>query len=250
MSVALVAVSAQHAAPAKYPAGVNPALCPDFPNCDNARLHNPKGARALPIHEDPLWNAHAVPGVPTSLTPSAHAPVAYAQAPQVIEEGQYDERWNDPNFQGESAPAPQPQWNAAPQPQPQWNAAPQPQWNAAPAAAPQPQWNAPAPVWNYAPSHVQTQFSQWNGPAAAPQPQAYAPQPQAYAPVSESAGGDKYPAGVNPQQCPNYPYCDTNTGVHAGAPAQLKAAPLPGYTERQYPAGVNPNQCPNFPYCN
>lgn len=242
MSVALVAVSAQQ--PAQYPAGVNPALCPGFPVCDNARLHNPN-AKALPIHEDPLWNAHAVPGVPT------HLNAAPAVAPQgrAIEDGQYDERWNDPSFQGNNIQAPQPQWNAAPahQPQPQWNAAPQPQpqWN----AAPQPQWNA-APAWNFAPAHVRDQFTQWNAPAAAPQPQAYNPQAYATSEHQESAGGDKYPAGVNPQACPNYPYCDTNTGVPAGVAAAPKAAPLPGYTERQYPAGVNPHECPNFPYCN
>lgn len=229
VSVALVAVSAQQ--PAQFPAGVNPALCPNFPVCDNARLHDPKAATTLPIHDNPLWNAHAVPGVPTTLD----------AVPQP--------QWN-------TAPAqPQPQWNAAPQPQ--WNSAPQPQWN----AAPQPQWNAaPAQhVWNFAPAHVQDQFSQWNyqqpAPVAAPVAH-HQPQPQAYAPVetneiSDTAGGDKFPAGVNPQACPNYPYCDTNTGLHAGvAAAPQKAAPLPGYTERQYPAGVNPHECPNFPYCN
>lgn len=211
VSVALVAVSAQHAA--QYPAGVNPALCPGFPICDNARLHDPKAATALPIHDNPLWNAHAVPGVPTTLTPAA--------------------------------PAPQPQWNAAPAPQPQWNAAP----------APAPQWNAVPvhQVWNFAPNHVQDQFSQWKAPQQ-PQ-QVYTPQPQAYAPVEtndihDTPGGDKFPAGVNPQACPNYPYCDTNTGLVAGAPVVAKAAPLPGFTERQYPAGVNPHECPNFPYCN
>lgn len=247
--MALVVVSAQQAA--KYPAGVDPALCPDFPNCNNELLHGAKSAAStLPIHENPLWNAHAVPGVPTTLTPAAPQP-----------------QWN-------SAPAAQPQWNAAPQQQ-QWNAAPvQPQWNAAPA---QPQWNAAPAVWNFAPAHVQDQFSQWNPQqAAAPQPQwnsapaaqpdwnaapqpqqwnaAPAAQPQAYAPVntneiSDTVGGDKYPAGVNPASCPNYPYCDTNTGLHAGVAAPAKAAPLPGYTERQYPAGVNPQTCINFPYC-
>lgn len=108
---------------------------------------------------------------------------------------------------------PQPQWN--PQPQPQWNPQPQPQWN----PQPQPQWNQPQPSWNPAP---------------------YQP-PSNHLP---GAGGDKYPAGVNPQSCPNYPFCDGAAGHGAAAP------PLPGWTERQYPAGVSPHSCPNFPYCN
>lgn len=217
MSLAVVAVSAQHAA--QYPAGVDPALCPGFPICDNARLHDPKAAATLPIHDNPLWNAHAVPGVPTTLTPAA------------------------------PAVAPQPQWNTV-----QNIVAPQPQWNAIPVHQ----------VWNFAPAHIQDQFSQWRSPVAVavaapqqvavqaqPQPQ---PQPQQYAAVetneiNDTAGGDKYPAGVNPQACPNYPYCDTNTGLHAGVVAAPKAAPLPGFTERQYPAGVSAQQCPNFPYC-
>lgn len=40
--VAVVAVAyaaPQHDQPARYPAGVNPALCPGFPICDNALLH-------------------------------------------------------------------------------------------------------------------------------------------------------------------------------------------------------------------
>lgn len=41
---------------------------------------------------------------------------------------------------------------------------------------------------------------------------------------------NRYPAGVNPAACPNYPYCDT--GAH-----------------RQYPAGLSAASCPNYPYC-
>ncbi|XP_063701885.1 uncharacterized protein LOC134831962 [Culicoides brevitarsis] len=77
----------------------------------------------------------------------------------------------------------------------------------------------------------------------------YQPAPQAYAaPVSNhiaQPAADKYPAGVSPHACPNYPYCDINAG-HAG---QVRAAPLQGFTERLYPAGVNPASCPNFPDC-
>lgn len=41
----------------------------------------------------------------------------------------------------------------------------------------------------------------------------------------------RFPAGVNPSLCPNYPYCNI-----VGAPAAV--APLPGFTERLYPAGL------------
>lgn len=60
-------------------------------------------------------------------------------------------------------------------------------------------------------------------------------------------GSLRYPAGVNPQSCPNYPYCDNNLSAGHGAP---QVAPLPGWTERVYPAGVSPHQCPNYPLCN
>lgn len=55
----------------------------------------------------------------------------------------------------------------------------------------------------------------------------------------------QYPAGVSPQQCPNYPYCSN----HVGAPGPVAAPPLPGFSARQYPDGVNPHACPNYPYC-
>lgn len=119
-------------------------------------------------------------------------------------------------------------WNAQPyQAQPQWNQQP-----AAPQWQPAPQWNAPAP-------------QQWNAPA----PWKAAPAPQWNAIPAAPAGGDKYPAGVNPQSCPNYPYCDTNNPGHAGGHHAARVAPLPGYTERLYPAGVSAAQCPNYPEC-
>lgn len=152
--------SAQSAA--KYPAGVDPSKCPNFPICDNAALHN--------------------------------------QAPAA-------NHWNAQPYQ-----APAPQYNQWQQPQQQWQQ-PQQQWQ-----QPQQQWNAPAPQWNAAP----------------------APAP---------AGGDKYPAGVSPQSCPNYPYCDVNAGAGHSGHHVARAAPLPGYTERLYPAGVSAAQCPNYPEC-
>lgn len=90
--VAFIAVGyAQHQPAAQFPAGVDPAKCPNFPICDNAALHNqqPQGQ----------WNQWNAP--------------------------QPQQNWNAPQPQW-NAPQPQQNWNA---PQPQWNA-PQPQWNA------------------------------------------------------------------------------------------------------------------------
>lgn len=157
---AVVALAASQKAAERYPAGVDPSKCPNFPICDNAALHAPANH----------W---------------APAPQAYhAPAPQ---------QWNQ-----WQQPAPQ-QWQ---QPAPQWQAAPAPQWQPAPAAYQQ----------------------------------------------KDASGGDKYPAGVDPSKCPNYPYCDTNA-LHAGAHHQARANPLPGFTERLYPAGVSAHSCPNYPEC-
>lgn len=42
LSTVVVMAYAQHLPAAQYPAGVDPALCPGYPNCDNALLHNTK----------------------------------------------------------------------------------------------------------------------------------------------------------------------------------------------------------------
>merc|ERR1711872_737278 len=49
----------------------------------------------------------------------------------------------------------------------------------------------------------------------------------------------EWPAGVSAASCPNYPYCDGLTAV----------VPV-GYTNTAgYPAGVSAAICPNYPYC-
>ncbi|KAG8236256.1 hypothetical protein J437_LFUL011009 [Ladona fulva] len=67
----------------------------------------------------------------------------------------------------------------------------------------------------------------------------------------------KYPAGVDPHTCPNYPNCDNvalaahATGAPYAAPAYSAyghAAGVPG-AAAAYPAGVDPHACPNYPYC-
>jgi hypothetical protein len=57
--------------------------------------------------------------------------------------------------------------------------------------------------------------------------------------VPFAAAAHNYPAGVSPLACPNYPYCSN----------YLPVAPLHGYRARQLPAGVNAAACPNYPYC-
>ncbi|CAG7733688.1 unnamed protein product [Allacma fusca] len=60
--------------------------------------------------------------------------------------------------------------------------------------------------------------------------------------VAISFAQERYPAGVSPASCPNYPFCNV---AGNGAPA--------GYVfdrvNHQYPAGVHPAACPSYPYC-
>ncbi|XP_071455130.1 uncharacterized protein [Hetaerina americana] len=87
--------------------------------------------------------------------------------------------------------------------------------------------------------------------------------------VASALGGAipaaKYPAGVNPHACPNYPYCD-NVALAAHAAGHHNVAPYaaPAYAAyghhgavgvhgpagpKVYPAGVDPHVCPNYPFC-
>ncbi|KAG8236258.1 hypothetical protein J437_LFUL011011 [Ladona fulva] len=82
----------------------------------------------------------------------------------------------------------------------------------------------------------------------------------AIATASAAISAAKYPAGVDPHTCPNYPNCDNVAlAAHAtGAPHAPYAAPaysayghaagVPG-AAAAYPAGVDPHACPNYPYC-
>lgn len=90
---------------AQFPAGVDPSACPNYPNCDNARLHNQPAPQQ--------WNAPA-----------------------------QQQQWNAPQPQWNAAPqqqqwnAPQPQWNAAPQQQSWDDGSYNPSWNEAPVQGP------------------------------------------------------------------------------------------------------------------
>jgi len=84
----------------------------------------------------------------------------------------------------------------------------------------------------------------------------------------------RIPAGVSPQQCPNYPYCAIgqpavqvfgNTAGIGGSGLGLGTGALYGNyyggqglggsftpsvgSPARLPAGVSPQQCPNYPYC-
>ncbi|XP_050536225.1 cuticle protein 1 [Daktulosphaira vitifoliae] len=84
-------------------------------------------------------------------------------------------------------------------------------------------------------------------------------------------GGSRYPSGMNPALCPNYPHCDNALLAAYVQPAtyqdhytqnydeiphpknaanyhQQPVVPLP-YVEPGYPAGLSSSSCPNYPYC-
>ncbi|XP_055917454.1 activating signal cointegrator 1 complex subunit 2 homolog [Eupeodes corollae] len=162
-----------------------------------------------------------------------------SSAPSWNQQQPSQSQWNQPQQHQQQQ---QQQWN--PQPEPQWNQPKSQQWN-----QPQPQqWNQPQPQqWNQQPQQQPQQS--WNSaPYQAPSNHLQNGQDSSENDIN-GPGGDKYPAGVNPKSCPNYPYCD----VPYDSPAA--AAPAPqgnqGYNDRQsqYPAGVSPHSCPNFPYC-
>ncbi|XP_025412368.1 cuticle protein 1 [Sipha flava] len=97
--------------------------------------------------------------------------------------------------------------------------------------------------------------------------------------------GARYPSGLNPALCPNYPHCDNvllaayaqpgandysgqynnnnnddtqhygsgyqrhpAVGAYSHYRHQQPSVPLP-YTEPGYPAGLSSSNCPNYPYC-
>lgn len=47
----VAACSAEEAKPERYPAGLDPLLCPGYPNCDNALLHGTEKIQVLPTYQ-------------------------------------------------------------------------------------------------------------------------------------------------------------------------------------------------------
>ncbi|CAB3241833.1 unnamed protein product [Arctia plantaginis] len=72
---------------------------------------------------------------------------------------------------------------------------------------------------------------------------------------------DRYPAGLHPAVCPNYPYCDADALARhtpGGQPIPQWQYPAAAYAAaaapaapvaHRYPADVSPAMCPNYPYC-
>ncbi|XP_018333267.1 uncharacterized protein LOC108742522 [Agrilus planipennis] len=151
----------------RYPAGVDPSACPNFPHCNNPAVAvNQQPAHAW--NAQPQWNA----------------------APQ--------NQWN-PAPQNHWNAAPQNQWNAAPQ---QWNA--QPSWNGnqnaldSGAYTGDGDWHGEGLAEAGAFGDISHNF---NDPAPGH------PIPQAAHHVPVPGLPAQLPAGVDAHACPNYPYC-------------------------------------------
>lgn len=94
VSVACVLSAPQHQEAARYPAGVNPQACPNFPICDNAALH---GVAPQPqYYQQPQQHQQYDDG-------------SYRGE----DNGQYNHQYDDGQYQ--------PQQYQHQQPQPQWN---------------------------------------------------------------------------------------------------------------------------------
>ncbi|CAH0551880.1 unnamed protein product [Brassicogethes aeneus] len=182
---------------AKYPAGIDPASCPDFPNCNNplvAISNDPAAVRQFQPAQQPQHQQYQ----PQQYQPqqyqqprqyqqpqqqyqgsiSQYNPVLASQYQQQPAQGQYSsdvqnalnegKYIGDGDYHGEGlaeALAPGHVQQAAPQyqPAPQYN-----QYNSAP------------------------QYQQYNQAPAVP---------------AGHAQPAQIPAGVDPNSCPNYPYC-------------------------------------------
>ncbi|XP_018905247.1 uncharacterized protein [Bemisia tabaci] len=86
-----------------------------------------------------------------------------------------------------------------------------------------------------------------------------------------TAQAHRYPAGVDPASCPNYPLCDRAfVPAHTSSDRQAAGTAMsllqiheggghapfyssPGFFGPQaapgYPVGLSPSACPNYPYC-
>lgn len=82
-------ISAQEAA--RYPAGVDPSKCPNFPICDNAALHNTNQYAQPQAYSQPQWNYQPQPAAqpqwnyqpqPAPYTAPAYSAPAYNQYQQ------------------------------------------------------------------------------------------------------------------------------------------------------------------------
>ncbi|XP_071455141.1 vitelline membrane-like protein [Hetaerina americana] len=198
---------------ARYPAGVDPHACPNYPDCDNVALAASVAQQAQVPQAAPYSAPYAAQSYSSYAPPSSGVPRAADAYPAGVDSRVCP---NYPYCGPTPAHVPAaPQQYRAPPPANNW-AAPAPQNNwAAPAAAPNSNW-AVQTLSNWPGS--QRAQSNWAAPApqnnwAAPAPQnnwaAAAPQSNWAAPAAAPAqpAAAQYPAGVDPHVCPNYPYC-------------------------------------------
>ncbi|CAH0551881.1 unnamed protein product [Brassicogethes aeneus] len=217
---------------AQFPAGIDPASCPNFPVCDNPLVAISQGPHARAYQQaQPQYQQQPQ---------QYQAPQQYQQQPAQ----QYQQQPAAPQYQ-QFAPAQQYQARQ-PQPQPQ-QSLPISQYN--PVLASQYQ---PAQSQQYTPE-VQNALDQgkyigdgdYHGEglaeALAPGYQRQAAAPQYQPQYQRQAAAPQYqqPAQQYAQQ-PQYPV------ARAYSPAP---APAGHAQPAQIPAGVDPNACPNYPYC-
>ncbi|XP_019868269.1 DNA-directed RNA polymerase II subunit RPB1-like isoform X2 [Aethina tumida] len=189
----------------QYPAGIDPASCPNYPNCENplvALSQAPKPAQYSPVAPQftPVSQYSAVPRYTSPQY--AAAPVQYASSP----------------YQQSFAPAPAPQ---------QYSAALGPQYQGSPSKQYTPEVQNALDRGEYigdgdyhgeglseagtatnpvlvGPTYSQSQtYASPGSSYASPGLSAYAGQ---IAPVA-SPGPAQIPAGLDPAACPNYPFC-------------------------------------------
>ncbi|KAG8236251.1 hypothetical protein J437_LFUL011004 [Ladona fulva] len=170
-----IALGCANGQAAKYPAGVSPHLCPNYPHCDNAVLGAAAADSAAHAYSAPVYGGYAAPGyaAPGYAAPGYAAPGYAASGHAAVAAVGYPAHVNPhscPNY---------------------------------PYCGPTPV-HVPSKVWAGAAAHGYgaTAHNAWAAPAA------YAHGGAASHGFSSLAkGGDRYPAGVSPHACPNYPYC-------------------------------------------
>ncbi|KAG8236249.1 hypothetical protein J437_LFUL011002 [Ladona fulva] len=153
--LALCAVAAMGSAvapAAKYPAGVNPHACPNYPYCDNVALAAHSAGAVHAPYAAPAYAHYGVHGPVAAAYPAGVDPHTCPNYPYCDNVAVHTAR----SAHGWAAPA----WTA------------HGAWAAAPHAA----WTGVA-------------HGGWAGAHGV------------------AHGAARYPAGVNPHTCPNYPYC-------------------------------------------
>ncbi|CAG0920605.1 unnamed protein product [Notodromas monacha] len=242
------AVIAQGSSGDRFPVGVDPAACPNYPFCDVNT--DPRGHQQSPHgYSGPIvQNQHPQQYNPASRLAAAYGPSSnaisrpahlpqqqYIPAPQPAPYNPHQQQYNPAYLQPQ-----QPAYQA--QPQPQHHSQAPPRYQHVPAPAPHHQ-----PAYHTNSIHPQSRSIE---PAFPKAPVQHYNQPQ-QVPSSGHGdlGGAKYPAGVDPASCPNFPYCHNggSDGNH-----QVATRNAPQYHQRQqqqqpahaaggYPGGAHPH---------